>query len=109
MKKTIKKASTVFLSGHRWQRRWCVASGHHLRYFEFESQTEDGDLRAAIDLDRVKIQPTKGQTFELHLDDGTVIAFRASSITAAIDWCTHLKSLQERRGLEASNSPLNFE
>ena len=52
------------------------------------------DLRASIDLYKLKLLPSNGtKIFTLLLGDGK-IELQAESAAAAVDWCRHIEKLQ---------------
>ena len=82
----------------RWQRRYFVASGNNsgswLRYFMYIHRKSGDDLRASIDLYKLKLLPSNGtKIFTLLLGDGK-IELQAESAAAAVDWCRHIEKLQ---------------
>ena len=97
----LKKRSSFHLKRsfyHRWQRRWFIASsgdsGSWLRYFSHSHRVCDEDLRASIDLYKVRlIAPDMSATFTLLLEDGK-IELQADSPSHAIEWCGHISRLQ---------------
>ena len=82
----------------RWQRRYFIVSGcpqgSWLRYYLYNYRTGDDDIRASIDLCKVKLLPSSGtSTFTFLLEDGK-IELQADSASTASDWCAKILELQ---------------
>jgi hypothetical protein len=94
MKKTCGRKTDSLMSNPLWQRRWCVLSEKHFRYYKSSAKVSKEDLRAVFDFDHIIIELSDGLDFYLHFGANMAI-FRATCEDDANKWRKCLSAMKK--------------